>query len=392
MERAIDMTMLRFMTAGESHGPELTAILEGLPAGVRLDKEAIDRELRRRQQGYGRGGRMKIERDHVEVTSGVRFGETLGGPITLQVVNRDFANWNERMAAFGEPAGPKVTAARPGHADLTGGKKYDRADVRDILERSSARETTMRVAVGAVCKEFLCQLDIDIVSQVTEIGGVAINPAHVDKAKLGTDVGSELNCYDAEAEQAMKKAIDEAKAAGDTLGGTFEVIVRGVPAGLGSHIQWDRRLDAKLAAAMMSIQAIKGVEIGAGFACAHLPGSQIHDEMYLDEAGHIYRKTNRAGGLEGGMSNGEDIVVRAAMKPIPTLMQPLHTVDIATKEPVLASKERSDTCAVAAASVVGEAMAAFTIAAAICDKFGSDAMIDLQKSYYGYKERLAEEW
>ena len=386
------MTMLRFMTAGESHGPELTAILEGLPAGVRLDKEAIDRELRRRQQGYGRGGRMKIERDHVEVTSGVRFGETLGGPITLQVVNRDFANWNERMAAFGEPAGPKVTAARPGHADLTGGKKYDRADVRDILERSSARETTMRVAVGAVCKEFLCQLDIDIVSQVTEIGGVAINPAHVDKAKLGTDVGSELNCYDAEAEQAMKKAIDEAKAAGDTLGGTFEVIVRGVPAGLGSHIQWDRRLDAKLAAAMMSIQAIKGVEIGAGFACAHLPGSQIHDEMYLDEAGHIYRKTNRAGGLEGGMSNGEDIVVRAAMKPIPTLMQPLHTVDIATKEPVLASKERSDTCAVAAASVVGEAMAAFTIAAAICDKFGSDAMIDLQKSYYGYKERLAEEW
>ena len=386
------MTMLRFMTAGESHGPELTAILEGLPAGVRLDKEAIDRELRRRQQGYGRGGRMKIERDHVEVTSGVRFGETLGGPITLQVVNRDFANWNERMAAFGEPAGPKVTAARPGHADLTGVKKYDRADVRDILERSSARETTMRVAVGAVCKEFLRQLDIDIVSQVTEIGGVAINPAHVDKAKLGTDVGSELNCYDAEAEQAMKKAIDEAKAAGDTLGGTFEVIVRGVPAGLGSHIQWDRRLDAKLAAAMMSIQAIKGVEIGAGFACAHLPGSQIHDEMYLDEAGHIYRKTNRAGGLEGGMSNGEDIVVRAAMKPIPTLMQPLHTVDIATKEPVLASKERSDTCAVAAASVVGEAMAAFTIAAAICDKFGSDAMIDLQKSYYGYKERLAEEW
>lgn len=386
------MTMLRFMTAGESHGPELTAILEGLPAGVRLDKEGIDRELRRRQQGYGRGGRMKIERDQVEITSGVRFGETLGGPITLHVVNRDFANWNERMAAFGEPAGPKVTAARPGHADLTGVKKYDRADVRDILERSSARETTMRVAVGAVCKEFLRQLDIDIVSQVTEIGGVAINPAHVDPAKLGTDVGSELNCYDAEAEQAMKKAIDEAKAAGDTLGGTFEVVVRGVPAGLGSHIQWDRRLDAKLAAAMMSIQAIKGVEIGAGFACAHLPGSQIHDEMYLDEAGHIYRKTNRAGGLEGGMSNGEDIVVRAAMKPIPTLMQPLHTVDIATKEPVLASKERSDTCAVAAASVVGEAMVAFTIAAAICDKFGSDAMIDLQKSYYGYKERLAEEW
>jgi len=386
------MTMLRFMTAGESHGPELTAILEGLPAGVRLDKEGIDRELRRRQQGYGRGGRMKIERDQVEITSGVRFGETLGGPITLHVVNRDFANWNERMAAFGEPAGPKVTAARPGHADLTGVKKYDRADVRDILERSSARETTMRVAVGAVCKEFLHQLDIDIVSQVTEIGGVAINPAHVDRTKLGTDAGSELNCYDAEAEQAMKKAIDEAKAAGDTLGGTFEVIVRGVPAGLGSHIQWDRRLDAKLAAAMMSIQAIKGVEIGAGFACAHLPGSQIHDEMYLDEAGHIYRKTNRAGGLEGGMSNGEDIVVRAAMKPIPTLMQPLHTIDIATKEPVLASKERSDTCAVAAASVVGEAMVAFTIAAAICDKFGSDAMIDLQKSYYGYKERLAEEW
>lgn len=386
------MSELRFMTAGESHGPCLTAILEGLPAGLKLDLDAINKDLARRQQGYGRGGRMKIEKDKVNVLSGVRFNETIGGPITLQVANRDFQNWGERMAAFGEPAGEKVTAARPGHADFTGIRKYDREDVRDILERSSARETTMRVAVGAVCKEFLKALGITVVSQVVNIGGVAIDPAKVDRAKLGEDVGSELNCYDAEAEAKMKAKIKEARKAGDTLGGIFEITVRGLPAGLGSHIQWDRRLDGKLAGALMSIQAIKGVEIGAGFDCAILPGSQIHDEMFLDAAGKVYRKTNRAGGLEGGMTNGEELVVKAAMKPIPTLMQPLHSIDIESHEEVLACKERSDTCAVSAASVVGEAMTAFVMAQAICDKFGSDAMVDLKAALAAYKARIGKDW
>lgn len=389
------MSEFRFMTAGESHGPCLTAILEGLPAGLVLDEEAINKELARRQQGYGRGGRMKIERDKVNVLSGVRFNETLGGPITLQVVNRDFQNWGGRMAAFGEPEGEKVTAARPGHADFTGIRKYDRKDVRDILERSSARETTMRVAVGAVCKEFLKALGITVVSQVTCLGGVKIDPAKVDRTKLGTEEGlvdSQLNCYDAEAEQKMIAKIKQARKDGDTLGGIFEVTVRGLPAGLGSHIQWDRRLDGKLAGALMSIQAIKGVEIGAGFDCAILPGSQIHDEMFLDEQGKVYRKTNRAGGLEGGMTNGEELVVKAVMKPIPTLMTPLHSVDIESHKEVLACKERSDTCAVPAASVVGEAMTAFVIAQAVCDKFGSDAMVDLKAAIKAYKERIGKEW
>lgn len=385
------MSMLRFITAGESHGPCLTAILEGLPAGLKLNLENINRDLARRQEGYGRGGRMKIERDKVEILSGVRFGETLGSPITLQVVNKDFANWTEKMSAFGSEFGDKVTAARPGHADLSGIKKYNRQDIRDILERSSARETTMRVAVGAVCKEFLSKLGIAVVSHVINIGGISVDKNNIERDKIGTDALSELNCYDKMAEQAMKKRIDEAKAAGDTLGGVFEVIVKNVPVGLGSHIQWDRRLDAKISAAMMSIQAIKGVEIGAGFLCADLPGSKIHDEMFIanDE---VYRKTNNAGGLEGGMTNGEEIVVKAAMKPIPTLMTPLHSVDIATKEAVLACKERSDTCAVSAASVVGEAMLAFVIAEAICDKFGSDAMVDVINSVNNYKQRIAKDW
>ncbi|MBQ1867450.1 chorismate synthase [Selenomonas sp.] len=386
------MSMLRFMTAGESHGPCLTAILEGLPAGLKIDVEAINRDLARRQQGYGRGGRMKIETDKVEIVSGVRFGETLGGPVTLRVINKDFANWTDRMAVFGQPAGAKVTAARPGHADLTGVKKYNRQDVRDILERSSARETTMRVAVGAVCKEFLHALGIQVVSQVTNIGGVEVDPSKVNRHLLGQETSSELNCFDEAAEVKMKEKIDEAKKAGDTLGGIFEVTVRGLPAGLGSHIQWDRRLDAKIAGAMMSIQAIKGVEIGAGFQCAVLPGSQIHDEVFLDEEGEVFRKTNRAGGLEGGMTNGEEVVVKAAMKPIPTLMTPLRSIDIESREAVLACKERSDTCAVSAASVVGEAMMAFVMAEAICDKFGSDAMVDVKASLEAYKKRIGKDW
>ena len=385
------MSELRFMTAGESHGPRLTAILEGLPAGLKLEKEDIDKELARRQQGYGRGGRMKIETDKVEVLSGMRFHETLGGPLTLQVINKDFANWNGRMAAFGEPEGEKVTAARPGHADLTGILKYDRQDVRDILERSSARETTMRVAVGAVCKAFLQELGIKVVSHVVNIGGVAVDMSKIDMSKIGEDVGSELNCYDSEAEAKMKARIDEAKAAGDTLGGIFEVIVQGAPVGLGSHIQWDRRLDARLSAAMMSIQAIKGVEIGAGFECAVLPGSQIHDEIFLAD-GRVQRKTNRAGGLERGMTNGENIVLRAAMKPIPTLMTPLKSIDIESREAVLACKERSDTCAVSAASVVGEAMTAFVVAQAICEKFGGDALTDVKAAMAAYNKRIGKDW
>lgn len=386
------MSALRFMTAGESHGPCLTAILEGLPAGIPLQLEPINRELARRQKGFGRGGRMAIETDTCEVLSGVRFGETIGGPITLQVKNRDNANWGARMAAFGTPEGPQVTAVRPGHADLTGVLKYNRQDARDILERSSARETTMRVAVGAVCKEFLRALGIEVVSQVLTIGGVSVDPEKIDRARLGKDLDSELNCYDGEAEERMKDRIREAMKAGDTLGGIFEVTVRGVPAGLGSYIQWDRRLDSKLSAAIVGIQAIKGIEFGDGFECAVKPGSQVHDEMFVDEGHRPYRKTNHAGGLEGGMTNGEEIVFRAVMKPIPTLMRPLHTIDIATKEPVLASKERSDCCAVPAASVVGEAMTAIVIASEICEMFGMSSMEDLKGSLEAYKKRLEDRW
>ena len=383
------MGALRFLTAGESHGPSLTAILEGIPAGLSLDAEKINRELARRQQGYGRGGRMKIETDTVRVLSGVRFGETLGSPITLSVENRDWQNWQERMAAFGEPQGDKVTAARPGHADLTGVRKYAREDVRDILERASARETAMRVAVGAVAKELLYALGVTVESAVLDIGGVTADAAKRE-AGAAHKAASDLNCFDEYAEEKMKEKIRAAKEAGDTLGGIFEVRISGAPLGLGSHIQWDRRLDARLAAAMMSIQAIKGVEIGAGFGYAALSGSEAHDEMFCGENGAVVRRTNRAGGLEGGMTNGEDIVVRAVMKPIPTLMKPLHSVDIAKKEPVLAAKERSDVCAVPAASVVGEAMAAFVLAEAFVEKFDSDNLRDMQANIAAYKKRTEE--
>ena len=293
------------------------------------------------------------------------------------------------MAAFGEAHGEKVTAARPGHADLTGVRKYAREDIRDILERASARETAMRVAVGAVAKELLFALGVTVESAVLDIGGVA-----ADAAKRETGAAhkttSELNCFDAKAEERMKEKIRAAKEAGDTLGGIFEVRIAGAPLGLGSHIQWDRRLDARFAAAMMSIQAIKGVEIGAGFGYAALPGSEAHDEMFLGENDSVVRRTNRAGGLEGGMTNGEDIVIRAVMKPIPTLMKPLHSVDIEKKAPVLASKERSDVCAVPAASVVGEAMAAFVLAEAFIEKFDSDNMRDMKADVEAYKKRTEE--
>ena len=386
------MGQLRFITGGESHGAALTAILDGMPAGLRVAREVIDAQLARRQQGYGRGDRMKIETDRVAVLSGLRFGETLGSPITLQVVNHDFANWTERMDPFGTPTGARVTAVRPGHADLTGALKYDRADARDILERSSARETTMRVAVGAVCRQLLTALGVTIASHVTEIGGVAVDRAAICDEDIGVTNSSDLNCCDPAAETRIKARIDAAKAAGDTLGGIFEIVVRGLPVGLGSHTQWDRRLDGKLAGALMSIQAIKGVEIGAGFGCAHVPGSEIHDEIFMGADGLPYRRTNRAGGLEGGMTNGETLVVRAAMKPIPTLMTPLQTVDLATGAAVSASKERSDACAVPAASVVGEAMVAFVLADAICTQFHAGSMTDLTASFAAYRERLESRW
>ena len=381
------MANFRFLTAGESHGQCLTAIVEGIPAGLKINLNEINKDMARRQQGYGRGGRMKIETDKAEFLSGVRFGETMGDPVTIKVANRDWQNWTDRMSVMGEEYGDKVTAVRPGHADLTGVLKYDRDDARDILERASARETATRVAVGGLCKQLLKACGIEVVSHVVKIGGIGIDESAVDYSQIGQG-SSELNCYDSAAEEKMKQRIHEAMAEGDTLGGVFEVIIRGVPLGLGSHIQWDKRLDGKLAWAMMGIQAIKGVEIGAGFKCGELPGSQIHDEMFYDEKHNVYRKTNRAGGLEGGMSNGEDIVVRACMKPIPTLMKPLHSVDIGSGEDVLACKERSDVCAVSAASVVGEAMAAIVIAEALTDKFGNDAMVDLLAAMQAYKARV----
>lgn len=382
--------MFRFLTAGESHGPCLTAIVEGVPAGLPVDLEEMNQDMARRQQGYGRGGRMLIETDRVEILSGVRFGQTLGGPVTLRVVNRDWKNWTEKMSAVGEPFGEKVTAVRPGHADLIGMKKYDRSDARDILERASARETAARVAVGAFAKQLLKACDIEVVSHVVNIGSVKVNTQNIQYEQIGTN-RSELNCYDTVAEEKMKEVIGKAREAGDTLGGVFEIIVRGVPVGLGSHVQWDRRLDARLAGALMSIQAMKGVEIGAGFAYAGIPGSQAHDEMFLDENKQVYRKTNRAGGIEGGMSNGEDILAKVAMKPIPTLMTPLHSIDTGSKQEVLACKERSDVCAVSAASVVGEAMTAIVIAESLLEKFGGDCLTDLKAAMEIYKKRLLED-
>ena len=357
---------VRYISGGESHGSRLICILEGLPAGVKVSSELVNAELKRRQGGYGRGGRMKIESDTVEFLSGIRFGETLGSPITLSVENRDWKNWSERMSAEGSEVGEKVTNARPGHADLTGAAKYNRSDVRDILERSSARETSMRVAAGALCKIFLKNCGVTISGEVISVGGVT-------------------------GETEIKNRIDAAKSAGDTVGGIFEIKVSGVPAGLGSHIQWDKKLDAKFAAAFMSIQAIKAVELGDGFANAFKLGSEVHDEIFID-GGKIFRKTNRAGGFEGGMTNGEDLIIRAAMKPIPTLMKSLRTVDIATKTPTTASKERSDTCAIWAAEVVGEAMAALVTADAFVEKFGGDALIDTLANLKNYRVRIAGEF
>lgn len=375
--------MLRFLTAGESHGPALTAIIEGMPAGVPLTEDAVNAQLARRQVGFGRGGRMAIERDTARVTSGARFGLTLGTPIALTIENRDWANWTERMRQFDAPNEPvaPITTPRPGHADLAGMVKYGTDDLRDILERASARETAARVAAGAVARCLLDQLGIRVFSHVLSIGEVTANPDLTDyDAVAAAAEASDVRCADADAAARMREAIRRAGQEGDTLGGVAQVVATGLPVGLGSHVQWDRKLDGQLAGALMSIPAIKGVEIGLGFQAARLPGSRVHDALYPGAEGGIARKTNHAGGLEGGITNGEALVAQVAMKPIPTLTRPLPSVDLATGQAVAAHAERSDVCAVPAAGVVAEAMVAFVLSASILACFSGDSLEDVRVS------------
>ncbi len=385
---------LRFMTAGESHGPALTGIIEGIPSGLELASEYINQRLRERQRGYGRGGRMKIESDAADVTSGIRWGRTLGGPITLVVENRDWPNWREGMSPDAAHAGSikPVTAPRPGHADLSGALKYNHHDVRNILERSSARETTMRVALGAVAQRFLEEFGITTGCFVTRIGDVTSDHFR-DASALGLRSmkeranASEVRCPDEQASAGMIEAIDRASADGDSLGGEFEVFVLGAPIGLGSHVQWDRKLDGRLAQAVMSVQAIKAVEIGMGFEAASLPGSSVMDVIEGD-APPWTRASNNAGGIEGGMTNGMPIVVRAAMKPIPTQRRAMMTVDILSRHPVEAAYERSDVCAVPAAAIIAEAMVSLTVADAMLEKFGGDSMQECSRNFESYIEAL----
>ena len=386
------MGHFRWLTAGESHGPGLVGVIDGVPAGLGLLAGAIDVDLARRQRGYGRGGRMKIETDRVTLQSGVRGGETLGSPIALLVDNRDFASWTGRMGAapFDAPPEP-VVRPRPGHADLAGGLKYDRRDLRDILERASARETTMRVAIGGVARALLGSVGIELFAHVTSIGPVeatAHRALDLDTVRLRARA-SDLSCADPDAEAAMREAIHEASHAGDTLGGVFEVVASGVMPGLGSHVQWDRKLDGRLAQALMCIQAIKGVEIGLGFGAARVRGSEVHDPIDYDGATHAFvRASNGAGGVEGGITNGAPVVVRAAMKPIATLRKALRSVHVDSKQPADAAHERSDVCAVAAASVVGEAMVAICLADAVLEKFGGDSIGELRRNVDGYRRQL----
>ncbi len=385
--------IFRFLTAGESHGQALTAVIDGVPAGLALGEADINVDLARRQRGYGRGGRMKIERDQVHIVSGVRWGFTLGSPITLQIANRDWENWQATMSvAPPEPGAPQkeVTRPRPGHADLAGAMKYGHRDIRNVLERSSARETTARVAVAGVAKRLLAEFGITVLSHVTEIGGVRI-PETLDLPWAEVQrraEASEVRCADPETEAAIVAAIDDAKAKGDTLGGVFEVVALGCPVGLGSYAQWDRRLDGRLAQAFCSIQAIKGSELGLGFEAARRPGSAVHDEILFDPAGGFRRSSNNAGGLEGGVTNGQPVIARAAMKPLSTLRTPLKSVDLATKQAVEAVVERSDVCAVPAAGVVGEAMMAIVLANAFLEKFGGDSLEEIRRNYAAYQEGL----
>jgi chorismate synthase len=386
------MNKLRFTTTGESHGPALCGVIEGIPANLHLSAADINRDLARRQKGYGRGGRMKIETDAARILSGVRWGKTLGGPIALLIENRDWKNWEHGMSPDADNAGsiPAVTKPRPGHADLVGAIKYDHYDARNVLERSSARETAMRVALGAIAKRFLDEFGITITSFVRGIG-----PAHLDQSFDTTDNAamferaedSDVRCPDGQTASAMRREIDRAIEGGYSLGGIFDVVAAGVPPGLGDFTQWDRRLNSRLAAALMGVQAIKGVEVGIGFEAGRRPGPEVMDEIFYGENGYS-RATNRSGGIEGGMSNGMPIVLRAAMKPIPTQRRPLASVDMISHEPVSAAYERSDVCAVPAAAVVCEAMAALVIADEMLVKFGGDSIAEISRNIRGWLDYI----
>ncbi len=384
----------KFTTAGESHGPALVTIIEGVPAGLGIDRSAIDHELWRRQQGYGRGGRMKIESDVVNVLSGVRHGKTLGSPITLQIENKDFVHWTEIMSdeeIVNAPKNPRtVTRPRPGHADLAGGQKFQTRDLRDILERASARETAARVAAGAVAKQLLLQFGIKILSHVIRLGEISASPMWRSWGEItAIPDDSPLRCVDKMSEQHMITRIDDAKTSGDTLGGIFEVVAAGVPVGLGSHTSWEDKLDGSIARAIMSIHAVKAVEIGTGVANAGRPGSEVHDEIGF-ENGAFTRETNRAGGLEGGITNGEEVRVRGYLKPISTLRKSLNSIDIETKEESPAAFERSDITAVPAAGVIGEAMLAVVLANSMREKFGGDSIREMVSNYENYAATLKD--
>ena len=390
--------MLRFSTAGESHGESLVAMLSGLPAGVPVDQAFIDRDLWRRQQGYGRGGRMKIEKDTAHIVSGVRHGKTIGSPIAILIANRDWQNWQEILPVeTGDPAKHKrVASPRPGHADLAGALKYNFPEARYILERASARESTSRVAAGAIAKLFLRELGIEVLSHVVTVGTTSLKreASWEEIREINSRDEVLLNCVDPEVEQAMKAEVDGIYRTGDTLGGVFEVRAHNVPAGLGTHINWDERLDTLLAGAVMSLQAVKGVEIGYGISAATSPGSAVHDEITYDKEHDeeqltgFQRKSNRAGGIEGGISNGQDVIVRGYLKPISTLRRPLESVDFATREPVKAAYERSDVCVVPAAGVAAEAMVAFVMARCALEKFGGDSLTETVRNYKGYCDQL----
>jgi len=392
---------IRFTTAGESHGKALIAIVEGMPAGVPIDAAWVDRDLGRRMQGYGRGARMKIEQDRIEWLSGVRAGETLGSPIAMLIHNRDWVNWEEIMSAEGVPGESRrrrVTRPRPGHADLVGVLKYDRVDARDILERASARETAARVACGAVARRLLAVMGVDVGSHLVSLGGIRAEPIRPLPTPLNdaSDV-SQVRTLDPDAERAMIERIDRAKKDGDTLGGEIEVVVTGLPVGLGSHVSWDRKLDGRLAGMLMSIPAVKGVEVGMGFEAARRPGSEVHDPIAADDqaggiGGGFRRLGNNAGGLEGGMTTGEPLVVRVAMKPISTLMSPLRTVNLATGAEANAQSERSDVTAVPAMGVIAEALVALVMADAMVEKFGGDSLAELQRNRDGYLASAGRRW